>query len=390
VAARSRVISLGLAGVAIVAIAGVATADPDAANNWPYANSSSQARTYTLAAVGDIACEPDDAENAGNPAPLKCGSPSLGGYSAEYATAQQAYAMQPDAAALLGDEQYQVGKLSDFEQSFEQAWGGLKALERPAPGNHEYYPYTKKGDHEAAQNGTGYFSYFNGHDQSGIPNQHGQAGDDTAASQGWYSYNLGNWHVVSLNIECNSAAFSNDCSTTDGGLLSQETQWLSTDLASNSQPCTIAYWHQPTFTAADTAAQVANPAGPGADSAEGLAADAWWKLLYANHATLVLNGHEHYYARFRPMNPAGQSDPRHGITQITVGSGGEALDTIAKDNGAYSNPNVVTGQDQGYGVLKLSLHPHSYDWSYQPALAGPNAPAGAMAYSDSGSQNCRG
>jgi hypothetical protein len=390
VASRSRVLAVGLAALAVLAIAGVAAADPHAVNNWPYADHSGQVGTYTLAAVGDIACEPDDAENSGNPAQLKCGSPSLGGYSAEYATAKQAYAMQPNAAALLGDEQYQVGKLSDFEQSFEQAWGGLKALERPAPGNHEYYAYTKKGDNEAAQNGTGYFGYFNGHDQSGIPNQHGQAGEDTAANQGWYSYNLGNWHIVSLNIECNSAAFQNDCSTTDGGLLSQETQWLSTDLASSSQPCTIAYWHQPTFTAADSAAQVANPAAPGADSAEGLAADAWWKLLYANHATLILNGHEHYYARFRPMNPAGQSDPRHGITQITVGSGGEALDVIAKDSGTYSNPNVVTGQDQAYGVLKLSLHPHSYGWSYRPALAGPNAPAGALAYTDSGSQNCRG
>jgi hypothetical protein len=96
-----------VAAVAVVAIAGVAAADPEAVNNWPYGGKSGQAGTYTLAAVGDIACEPDDAENAGNPAQLKCGSPSLGGYNAEYATAQQAYAMRPDAAALPGDEQYQ-------------------------------------------------------------------------------------------------------------------------------------------------------------------------------------------------------------------------------------------------------------------------------------------
>ena len=75
--------------------------------------------------------------------------------------------------ALLGDEQYEVGKLSDFEGSFEQAWGGLKFLERPAPGNHEYYDYTKNGDNEPAQNGTGYFGYFNGHDQTGTPNNAG-------------------------------------------------------------------------------------------------------------------------------------------------------------------------------------------------------------------------
>jgi len=391
VALRSYMVALGLAGIGVVATAGVAVAHTGALGDWPYAAHASQARTYTLAAVGDIACEPDNAENTGTPAALKCGSPALGGLSAEYATAQQADAMHPDLVALLGDEQYQVGKLSDFEQSFEQAWGGLKMLERPAPGNHEYYAYTKKGDNEPGQNGTGYFGYFNGHDQNGTPDAQGQAGDDTAASQGWYSYDLGNWHIISLNIECESAAFSNDCSTTDGGLLAQETQWLAADLASSHQACTIAYWHQPTFTAADTSADVPDPGAPGADSTEGLAADAWWKLLYKAHATLILNGHEHYYARFRPMDPAGHPDPRHGITQITAGSGGEALDTLATENGTYSNPNVVTGQDQAFGVLKLSLHPDSYSWDYKPALAGPGAdPATALSYSDSGSAACRG
>ncbi len=389
---RSYIMALGLAGVTLLAVTGGAVASQRALNDWPYATASHGDTSYTLAVVGDIACEPDDAENAATPAALKCGSPSLGGFSAEFATAQQADAMHPDAVALLGDEQYEVGKLTDFEQSFEQAWGGLKMLERPAPGNHEYYAYTKKGDNEAGQNGTGYFAYFNGHDQSGTPNTQGQAGDDTAANQGWYSYNLGDWHIISLNIECNSAAFNNDCSTTDGGLLAQETQWLAADLASNHEGCTIAYWHQPTFTAADpVSATLPNPSVPGADSAEGLAADAWWKLLYKSHATLVLNGHEHYYARFRPMDPAGNYDPKNGIPQFIVGSGGEALDTLATNaDGSYSNPNVVTAQDQAYGVMKLTLHEHSYSWNYQPALAGPTASATAMSYRDSGSASCQG
>jgi hypothetical protein len=384
--------ALSLAGVTLVSVAGVAAAHSGSLNDWPYATHTEQSRTYTLATVGDIACEPDNAENAATPASLKCGSPTLGGLNAEYATALQADAMHPDLVALLGDEQYEVGKLSDFEQSFEQAWGGLKMLERPSPGNHEYYAYTKHGDKEAAQNGTGYFGYFNGHDQSGTPNTQGQAGDDSTANQGWYSYDLGNWHIISLNIECESAAFNNDCSTTDGGLLAQETQWLAADLADNHKECTIAYWHQPTFTAADpVSATLPDPSVPGADSLEGLASDAWWKLLYNAHATLVLNGHEHYYARFRPMDPAGNYDPEHGIPQFIVGSGGESLDTLATNaDGSYSNPNVVTAQDQAFGVLKLSLHPDSYSWDYQPALAGPGASATAMSYSDSGSGSCRG
>ncbi|HVX45624.1 MAG TPA: metallophosphoesterase [Mycobacteriales bacterium] len=389
-ASRFRVVALGVVGIVVVALAGVAIAAPRVLNDWPYAGKSTQTGSYTFATVGDIACEPDDPENSGTPAQLKCGSDSLGGRTAEYATAGQAYAMHPAAVALLGDEQYQVGKLSDFEQSFEQAWGGLKMLERPAPGNHEYYPYTKKGDNEAAQNGAGYFGYFNGHDQDGQPNAQGQAGDDTDENQGWYSYNLGDWHIVSLNIECDSAPFKNDCSTTDGGLLAKETHWLADDLAANNQPCTIAYWHQPTFTAADTSADVPDPNAPGADSTEGLAADAWWKLLYKNHATLVLNGHEHYYARYRPMDPAGHSDPKHGITQFTIGTGGEALDTLAKENGTYSNSNVVTAQDQAFGVMKLSLNPHSYSWNYRPVLAGPGADPTSVNYHDSGTAACRG
>ncbi|MCW2855614.1 MAG: alkaline phosphatase [Marmoricola sp.] len=299
--------------------------------------------------------------------------------------------MQPDAVALLGDEQYEVGKLSDFENSFEQAWGGLKMLERPAPGNHEYYAYTKKGDNEAAQNGTGYFGYFNGHDQTGTPNSQGQAGDDTAGNQGWYSYDLGNWHIISLNVECGSAPFNNDCSTTDGGLLSQETQWLSDDLQNNTKPCTIAYWHQPAFSATTAATSTIPASAPGAGGAEGLASDAWWKLLYNNHATLILNGHEHAYARFKPMDPAGNYDPTNGIPEFIVGSGGEALDTLATNaDGSYANPNVVTAQASAYGVMKLTLKPGGYAWDYQPTLAGAGFGSSALDYSDSGTGSCNG
>jgi hypothetical protein len=372
----------GLAGVALAA-------QPNTGNDWPF-EGAAQGKQYTLVAVGDIACEPDDASNASNPAPVKCGSASLGGVDAEYATAQQAYGFHPDAVALLGDEQYQVGKLSDFEQSFEQAWGGLKFLEHPAPGNHEYYAYTKKGDNEPGQNGAGYFAYFNGHDQSGAPYSQGQAGDDTLSNQGWYSYDLGNWHVISLNVECNSAAFSNDCSTTDSGLLAQETQWLAQDLKNNHAPCTVAYWHQPTFSATTSSTATVPASAPGAGGQEGSVADAWWQLLYDHHATLVLNGHEHVYARMRPMDPAGNYDPTHGIPQITIGTGGESLDTVAVPGGVYANPNVVTAYDQGYGVLSMTLAPNGYSFTYKPVLAGAGFGASALNYADSGSGSCQG
>ncbi|MFE4950845.1 metallophosphoesterase family protein [Leifsonia sp. NPDC056665] len=392
---RSRTRKLSLIAVGVVAATLLTTAAAVAApaidNGWPYdsAVKAQNDKTYTLAAVGDIACEPNDSDNAATPAGLKCGSPSLGGYDAEFATAKQTDAMKPDAVALLGDEQYEVGKLSDFEGSFEQAWGGLKFLEKPAPGNHEYYSYTKKGDNEAGQNGNGYFAYFNGHDQTGAPNASGQAGDDTTANQGWYSYNLGNWHIISLNVECNSAAFNNDCSTTDSGVLAQETTWLASDLKSNQQQCTIAYWHQPTFSATTASTATVGAGDPGAGGQEGQVADAWWKLLYADHATLVLNGHEHAYAHLKPMNPAGQYDPKRGIPEFIIGTGGEALDSLAKNaDGSYANANVLTGFDQGYGTMNFTLKQHSYSYAYTPALAGAGQPASALNYSDTGSGTC--
>jgi hypothetical protein len=374
-----------LAAVALIAVAGTGTvlADPGdvfggSDNAWPY-NSPDKpgpATNPVLVAVGDIACEPDDDENSGNPAAVKCNGAGIGGQTAEYATAQQAYSMQPDLVAILGDEQYQVGKLSDFEQSYDQTWGGLKMLERPSPGNHEYYAYTKKGDNEPAQNGNGYFAYFNGHNQSGTPNAEGQAGEDTSTNQGWYSYDLGHWHIISLNIECNSAAFDNDCSTTDGGVLAGETRWLARDLEQDHAPCTLAYWHQPTFSS--TASPFTS------DSQEGATADSWWQLLYEHHATLILNGHDHVYSRFAPMDPAGNADPRYGIREFIVGTGGESLDTVLPDT-----PNLQAWADQYYGVMKLTLKPSGYDWDYESALLKPGASSSTPAsYSDSGSGRC--
>lgn len=367
-----------LAGAtALVAVAAGATAAVTATNSWPYAPNT---HAPVFAAVGDIACEPNTAENAANPASLKCGAPNLGGMDAQYAVADQIESMKPSNVALLGDEQYEVGKLSDFMASFDKTFGAFKFLQRPAPGNHEYYAYTKHGDNEAAQNGTGYFSYYNGTDASGQIRPQGQAGD---YNQGWYSYNVGRWHVISLNAECKSAAFGKSCDPSTG-VLAQETAWLAKDLAANPAPCTLAYWHQPTFTATGDSGK-----DPRFASDEGAAADSWWKLLYQHHADLVLNGHEHVYARFQPMNPAGQVDTKNGITQFTVGTGGEDLDSLA-DPATLTTEHVVTGQDQAFGALSLKLSPAGYSWDYAPAKAGPGASASAMSYRDTGSAHCHG
>jgi hypothetical protein len=375
------------ASLALLAVAGVTTTLSSTASTGLAGAASSNDPNQVMAAVGDIACEPDISQNSGTPASLKCGGSLVGNFAAETATAQQAAGMHPNVVALLGDEQYEVGKYVDFQNSFDKTWGPLKALSKPAPGNHEYYNYTKNGDNEAAQNGTGYFSYFNGL-TGGNPNGSGIAGPDSTTNQGWYSYNIGSWHIISLNIECNSTPFGKDCKTNDTGLLAQETTWLSNDLANDTAKCTLAYWHQPTFSAT-TAGNPSTAAAPGAGSAEGGAADAWWNLLYAAHADLILNGHEHVYARFVPMDAAGNPDPTDGIRQITIGTGGESLDTLAHNtDGSFSNPNVVTAEADAYGVMKLRLGDGTYTWSFHPAAAGPKAPTNWNGYQDSGTGSC--
>jgi hypothetical protein len=311
---------------------------------------------------------------------------------AQNATAEQVEAMKPALVAVLGDEQYQNGYYSDFENSFDKYWGAFKFLQRPAPGNHEFYD-----NHgQTGVRGLGYFDYYNGlqhnaasgtevndtvtNPTTGVvvsqpaPQQDGQAGDFGQTGNGWYSYNLGNWHLISLNIEC--ADEPGGCSTT-GSWFASETKWLTRDLNEDHSRCTLAYWHQPTFSS------TADPWT--SDSAEGQTADAWWQLLYTHRATLILNGHDHVYSRFAPMDPAGNADPRHGIREFIIGTGGESLDTVLPS----STPNLQAWSDQYYGVMKLKLYPEGYSWDYESALESPSAPAGTPpTYSDKGAGAC--
>ena len=373
---RNALVAVAVA-VAAAALGTSVLADPGGSsdNSWPYA----QAAPVVLAAVGDIACEPETDEDVATDPFYKCDGGNLAGMAAQFATADQVEAMQPNLVALLGDEQYQTGRLSDFENSFDKSYGAFKFLQRPTPGNHEYYAYAKsKGGHvvsEPAQNGLGYFDYYNGQAADGTTRPAGQAGD---SGRGWYSYDLGGWHIISLNAECNSAPFGNSCDP-HSGLLGEETAWLAADLAANHSQCTLAYWHQATFSAINT------------PSAEGTAADAWWDLLYQSGADLVLNGHEHVYARFQPQTPAGTVDTKKGLTQFIVGTGGEDFDTLARNSdGSFTNPNVATGEDNAFGALKLQLTNNGYSWNFQPVLAGPGKPASALDYHDSGSAGCHG
>jgi acid phosphatase type 7 len=407
-------------------------------NIWPYAPAG---RSPVLAVVGDIACQPGEEETgeAGNEV---CTDPSAkkGAYTAaslwqsQEATANEIETLKPDAVALLGDLQYQVGRYSDFEQSFDLTYGAFKFLQRPAPGNHEFYD-----EHgETGVAGYGYFSYFNGFlidtnndtnlgkplmttlsdpcpsnpacgpgvnltaDPQPIPRADGQAGhfeETTGVADGWYSYDLGSWHLISLNIECSTQP--GGCSDT-GSWLAAELAWLKKDLQQNHSACTLAYWHQPTFSAT-------NGITP-----EGVTAQAFWQLLYQYGADLVLNGHDHLYARYRPLTPTGKYDPINGIRQFTVGTGGETLDPIVTTpvtsgsgetnmedptgNTSFNVQNLQAYSGDYWGVMALRLDANGYAWDYESALQGPvvslNGPTSptptTSGYSDKGVGLCHG
>jgi len=403
------------AAAAVLAFAAGAKAQNQASNGntWPYAKTG---RSPVLAVVGDVACQPGETEPSGEKKAENCvGDTAQNLLASQAATANQIENIKPDLLALVGDEQYQVGQYSDFENSYETTYGAFKFITRPAPGNHEFY--TEHGAIGVA--GYGYFSYFNGvqHNADGttmtatisgnpdtagtftqpVPYSDGQAGHfeqsgglgseanggSVGVGDGWYSYNLGAWHLISLNIECETQP--GGCT---GAWFASELAWLKADLAANHSACTAAYWHQPTFSAADS---IAVP--------EGTSAQAFWQLLYEYGADLVLNGHDHLYARYRPLDPSGNYDPKKGIREFIVGTGGETLDAVVTTDTTAADPsgnpnfnaqNLEAASGQFWGVMALTLDPNGYKWDFESALGDPAQVGPGASYKDTGVGTCHG
>ncbi len=414
---------MGAAASLLAFAAGAKAQNPNSnSNSWPYATTG---RAPVLAVVGDVACQPGETEPSGEKAGENCiGDTVQNLYASQAATAKQIENMKPDLVALVGDEQYQVGQYSDFENSYELTYGAFKFITRPAPGNHEFY--TEHGAIGVA--GYGYFSYFNGvqHNADGtmmtatiagnpdtdgtftqpVPYSDGQAGHfeqtggvgsnsnpggTVGVGDGWYSYNLGGWHLISLNIECGT--HPGGCSTTGTTWLAAELEWLKKDLAENHSACTAAYWHQPSFSAADSL------------SIEGATAQDFWNLLYKYGADVVLNGHDHLYARYRPLDPSGNYDPKKGIREFIVGTGGETLDAVvlttapgtdgadAADLSGQDNFNAVNleaATGEFWGVMGLTLNQNGYAWDFESALKDPAQTTGPANFSDQGVGSCHG
>jgi hypothetical protein len=241
------------------------------------------------------------------------------------ATARILDANPSGVVAPLGDNAYVNGSASDYANCYAPTWGRHLARTMPAVGNHEYQ----------TPDATGYYGYFGA-----------KAGDP---AKGYYSYDLGAWHIVVLNSNI----------AHDAG--SPQLAWLRADLQSNRSACTLAYWHHPRFSSGNH----------GNDSRE----SAIWDALFAYDADVILNGHEHNYERFAPQTPAGVADNSRGIRAFIVGTGGTLLRAVGTPK---ANSEVFNSAS--HGILKLTLSADSYAWQFL-AIAG-------QSFTDSGSGAC--
>jgi acid phosphatase type 7 len=230
-----------------------------------------------------------------------------------------------------GDNAYEGGTAEQFAKCYDPTWGRQKTRTRPSVGNHEFH----------SGGATPYFDYF------------GAVAGDPA--QGYYSYDLGSWHIVVLNSECAEVGGCQEGSV--------EEKWLREDLKSHPAACTLAYWHKPLFSS-------------GAKHRNDPEMKAFWQDLYDARAAVVINGHDHDYERFAPQNPEGKTDAARGIREFVAGTGGKNHRPFAAPLPTSEVRNADT-----FGVLKLTLHAKSYEWEFVPEAG--------KTFHDSGSGSCQ-
>lgn len=285
-----------------------------------------------LAAAGDIACDPLNSNfNGGAGTTNNCRMAAVASLLADPSI---------KAIAPLGDVQYECGGLAAFQASYHPTWGQYLDITHPAVGNHEYIASsatTPATGCDPTGMAAGYYSYF------------GPGAGDPA--KGYYSYELGAWHVVVLNTTCAQAG---GC-----GAGSPQETWLRADLAAHPTMCTLAYFHIPLWSSGGRAAQNAK---------------AFTTALYQAGAEVMLTGHDHIYERFAPQDANGVAAPL-GIQAFVVGTGGANHTTIPT-----VAPNSEVRDTTAFGVLLLTLHAGSYDWRFVPEAG--------RTFTDSGTATC--
>jgi PKD repeat protein len=238
-------------------------------------------------------------------------------------TSNKIIEINPTAIFTAGDNVYSSGTLSEYNSRFQPTWGRFKTLTHPTPGNHDYL----------TSGASGYFDYFNG---SGV--QTGPAGN---RSQGYYSWDVGDWHFVMLNTQ------------SGGTVSSTQLTWMSNDLAANTKPCTAAVFHHPLVSRGNYS---------GYSQVKPI-----WDRLYAAKADLVLVGHDHNYQRYAKMNPD-QVASADGLVQVLVGTGGRGFYGLSG-----SHPLLLAANANTHGVLKLTLTATGYSGEFVPADPGSSS-----------------
>jgi len=310
-----------------------------------------------IAAAGDIACGTQNAVGAAS-----CREMATSDILVGLENAGNLAAVIP-----LGDTQYECAELSNYNlndgtrRGYGRSWGRVKPLTNPAIGNHEYRYTGTYSTCKAEQNKTGAPGYFGYFGFAASPLDGSPSAPCTIGCKGYYSYDIGSWHLIAVNSNCSAPGVS--CSAGS----SQET-WLKNDLAQvPASSCILAYWHHPRFSSGVQSSSSLQP---------------MWQDLYDAGADVVLTGHEHFYERFARLGRTGAGTDKYapvpdpdGTREFIVGTGGrnhQSFSTI--------RPGSEVRNSDTFGVLKMTLHPGSYDWEFIPEAG--------KSFSDTGSDTC--
>jgi hypothetical protein len=233
--------------------------------------------------------------------------------------------LNPNLFLYIGDV-YEKGSVAEFYNWYGNSgsfFDQFRSITDPTIGNHDYLT----GDPSA------YYYYWDN-----IPD--------------YYSFNADGWHFISLN---------SNSSFIGVGPTSAQYLWLQQDLAANTSPCTIAFYHHTYFSI-------------GPEGVKAAMGDIW-KLLAQYHVDIVLNGHNHDYERWTPMD--GNGAPSFtGMTEFVLGVGGHSMQTVVN-----SDPRVAFWTDAnpaGFGALFLTLNPTNATFSFRSAANGAVLDSGTI------------
>jgi 3',5'-cyclic AMP phosphodiesterase CpdA len=278
------------------------------------AGAQGAADSVVIAAAGDLVCGTETPKER---------IPCLSDYTADLVRQ-----LNPTALLLMGDLQYETGSAADFQEFYEPSFGPFKAITYPVPGNHEYF----------TEGAVPYFDYFNG-----VGADSGRAG---SRGRGFYSFNLGAWHIVALNSNCPQIG---GCSAR-----SAQAMWLRADLAANRAKCTLAFMHSARFSS-------------GEHGNDELMRDLW-RIMHEAGVDVVLSAHDHTYERFGRQDWSGRTDNQRGIRSFVVGTGGKGLARFLR-----ARPNSEIRSNSSIGVLTMVLKQDAYSWNFAaiPGLPDP-------------------